>query len=151
MNLNDAQTLINDKLSEFDLLEKGWKLAWGNAKVVFGSCHYRTKTIRMSRPLVEVNSEAVVMETVLHEIAHALAGPGTNHGPEWRAIAHSIGSVGDRTWSPSDVVEPPSKYTVTCPVCGNSYGRNRRSKHTISCGKCSPVFDSRFILTWTEN
>ena len=34
----------------------------------------------------------LVTEVILHEIAHALAGPEAGHGPEWKAIAIRLGA-----------------------------------------------------------
>jgi hypothetical protein len=48
----------------------------------FGTCRYSRKLITLSRQLIELNDQARVLDTILHEIAHALAGPKTGHGPE---------------------------------------------------------------------
>ena len=34
-----------------------------------------------------------VTDTILHEIAHALAGPGAGHGPAWKATASRLGAT----------------------------------------------------------
>jgi predicted SprT family Zn-dependent metalloprotease len=39
----------------------------------------------------------------------------------------------------------PIKYFYACPACELEVGRRRRG--TWSCGRCSPVFDRRFVLT----
>lgn len=34
-----------------------------------------------------------VTDTILHEIAHALAGPAARHGPAWKSIARRLGAT----------------------------------------------------------
>jgi predicted SprT family Zn-dependent metalloprotease len=36
-------------------------------------------------------NDAKFKNTVLHEIAHAIAGPEAGHGSQWKRIAHQIG------------------------------------------------------------
>jgi predicted SprT family Zn-dependent metalloprotease len=38
----------------------------------------------------------------------------------------------------------PAKYHYACPGCGTRVARRKRG--TWSCGRCSPVFDRRFVL-----
>jgi hypothetical protein len=38
------------------------------------------------------------------------------------------------------------KYKGTCPECQRVIRRHRRT--LIACGKCSPVFDRRFVFEW---
>jgi predicted SprT family Zn-dependent metalloprotease len=53
----------------------------------------------MSRLLVSLNDKREVRETILHEIAHALAGPKVRaHGREWGEIALRIGCNGRRCY-----------------------------------------------------
>jgi len=41
---------------------------------------------------VHASSEQLT-DTILHEIAHALAGPAAKHGPAWKAIARRLGAT----------------------------------------------------------
>ena len=65
-----------------------WLFEFDRSKVRFGRCHYGRKEISLSRHLVELNDEAEVRETILHEIAHALAPWGW----AWAEVAASGGS-----------------------------------------------------------
>ena len=70
-----ALTLIEKHLSndKFD-----WQFKFDNSKRRFGQCVYGRKyglpyhMIKLSKPLVALNSEEQVRDTILHEIAHAL-------------------------------------------------------------------------------
>jgi predicted SprT family Zn-dependent metalloprotease len=125
---------------------KEWSFEFDRSKVRFGRCHYGRKEISLSRHLVELNDEAEVRETILHEIAHALAPRKAGHGPAWRAVAKSIGCNAKRCYG-EEVMRPRPKYQGTCPGCRRVIYRHRRT--LIACGKCSPVFEKRFVFVWT--
>lgn len=56
-----------------------------------GCCRYRKLTIELSQLFVRTHDEEHVMNTILHEIAHALAGARAGHGERWKRTARSIG------------------------------------------------------------
>ena len=58
-----------------------------------GDCHFRYHVIRISRTHALEGSEEQIRDTVLHEIAHAIAGHGAGHGPLWKATARRIGAT----------------------------------------------------------
>ncbi len=49
--------------------------------------------IRISRARALDGRNEQVRDTVLHEIAHAIAGPEAGHGPLWKATARRIGAT----------------------------------------------------------
>ena len=57
-----------------------WHFKFDNARVRFGSCNYGTRTISISRHLTALNTWENVANTVLHEIAPALAGVRVTDG-----------------------------------------------------------------------
>ncbi len=71
----------------------GWTLAFGEARTRLGTCHFRHHVIRISRTHALEGSEEQIRDTVLHEIAHAIAGYGAGHGPLWKATARRIGAT----------------------------------------------------------
>ena len=73
VDLDDATRLafLYMRLHELD----DWQFRLDRATSRFGSCNHRCKTITMSRLLVTLNDKREVRDTILHEIAHALAGP----------------------------------------------------------------------------
>ena len=70
-----------------------WTFAFLEAERRLGDCHFQDRVIRLGRAHALDGSEAEIRDTVLHEIAHALAGPEARHGPEWKAIARRIGAT----------------------------------------------------------
>lgn len=145
MNTEDCKKLSINLLKKHKLSD--WKFSLGNASKQFGVCKYKEKTITLSKKLVELNNEEQVVDTILHEIAHALC-PKQHHNEVWRQTAISIGCNGQRTYSNEEVVMPDKKYKATCPTCGRIIKRYKKSK--ISCGKCSRTFDLKHLFVWEK-
>ena len=70
-----------------------WTFAFLEAERRLGDCHFEERVIRLGRAHALDGSEAGIRDTVLHEIAHALAGPEARHGPKWKAIAKRLGAT----------------------------------------------------------
>lgn len=133
MDTTEALNLVLGKMDHYGLIDKGWRFQWSRARNVFGLCQYNTKVIKLSKPLVELNSEAQVLDTILHETAHALAGPTAKHGPEWKEMARKLGARPEAVTTEGTV--PPSKYFAICG-CGYEFKRNRLPSAMRYCGKC---------------
>lgn len=151
MKLIDAEKMLSDLMDQH--LDDSWTYRFGNAVRLFGVCSYSTKTITISRPLVELNDENQVRDTILHEIAHALAGKGTHHGYKWRAIAIQIGCNGRRCYG-SNVVKPKGKYLAQCNKCGLSQEYTKKMKR-LACGRCCRIlhngkWNEEFLLNWVS-
>lgn len=129
-------------------LSREWTFRWQNKKVSLGTCSYQKKEIRLSKWYVELNDEAEVRDTILHEIAHALSyerhgSKGIGHGRLWRSICREIGAI-PRACSKEKLNKPQNhhKYVETC--CGVTYRRHRLRKNArYYCPKC----DQRLFLT----
>lgn len=77
-----------------------WRPQFDGARRRLGMCNMNARKIHFSRDYVTSADESSVRDTILHEIAHALAYERhghTGHGPEWKRIALEIGCSGDRT------------------------------------------------------
>ncbi len=81
-------------------LGSAWKFKWSESNKWYGYCDYDQKTIRLSKPLVKEETRAHVQDTILHEIAHALAPYEADndrldkfHGDNWMRIAEKIGAI----------------------------------------------------------
>jgi predicted SprT family Zn-dependent metalloprotease len=145
MELDQAQMLAEGLMRLHDLSPR-WSFAFDRSKVRFGKCNYGKKQISISRHLVQLNGEAEVRETILHEIAHALAPRDAGHGPRWKSMALSIGCSGRRCYG-EEVHRPRPKYKATCPSCRRVIYRHRRT--AIACGRCAPVFDLKYAFIWS--
>ncbi|MCL2515776.1 MAG: SprT-like domain-containing protein [Microbacteriaceae bacterium] len=123
-----------------------WSFAFDNAKKRAGLCDYGKKRITVSRYLAARWDDDEVHQTLLHEVAHAMAGAGAGHGPVWRSTAAAIGYVGDRTHTGETAVEL-APWVGTCPN-GHLHYRHRRPTRALSCAKCSRSFSRAFLITW---
>jgi predicted SprT family Zn-dependent metalloprotease len=111
---------------------KDWHFAFDDATRRAGSCQYRRKTITLSRHLARNASEAEILDTLLHEIAHALVGPRHNHDAAWRAKAVEIGSSGKRCHA---LRFAPPRYIVSCRNgCWSATAERRR--RNVVCKHC---------------
>ena len=70
-----------------------WTFAFLEAERRLGDCNFQDRVIRVGRAHALDASEAEIRDTILHEIAHALAGPEARHGAAWKAIARRIGAT----------------------------------------------------------
>jgi SprT protein len=155
MTRNEAELLAN-KLVNQHLVGTGYRFRWNNRKRSAGICSYRKKTVELSLPLTLLASVEEVTDTILHEIAHALAGNDAGHGPKWRSIAKSIGCNGlrcyDEKTKPStfEAYKTIAKYKGLCPN-GHEVFKNRIPRKRQSCGKCCKRFNPNFLITYTLN
>ncbi len=72
---------------------KSWYLYFSQARRMLGKCAFREKSIYISRYHAVYYEPMQVDDTILHEIAHALAGLEAGHGPKWKEIARRIGAT----------------------------------------------------------
>ena len=117
----------------------GWRFEWGNAKRTAGTCYHNKKLIRMSLPLLKAMGLYDAIDTLLHEVAHALAGYRAGHGPEWKRWAKKVGAKPKRCFDLTREIQNKMdhKYHAICPNCNHKTVFNRRWKYNRSCGKCS--------------
>lgn len=135
MDLNDAFGMAVATIDRHGLIAKGWTFKFDNARSRFGCCKHGIKTITLSRYLVELNDQRRVLNTILHEIAHALVGPKNGHNKVWKRKAIEIGCTGERCYTSKDTVSPPKAFKLTCPACGKVSFQNRVGK-LLACGAC---------------
>ena len=117
-----------------------WAFEWDGAIRRFGAANHRTNEIQLSRHLVAMNDEKHVRNTILHEIAHALAPAGEWHGKEWKRIAQSIGCTGNRCYS-HEVAKPLSRFIAFCRHCGTVMESNRVADG-LAHGLCCDVLNA---------
>ena len=70
-----------------------WTFRFSAARGRLGECRERERLIRLSRRHAVNGEPREVRDTILHEIAHALAGAKAKHGPAWKAVAERIGAT----------------------------------------------------------
>ncbi|MBF0279422.1 MAG: SprT-like domain-containing protein [SAR324 cluster bacterium] len=97
-------------MQKHGLTEQGWRFQFDHAKRRAGQCRYDTKTISVSKYFAEKAPAAEIIDTILHEIAHALT-PKRGHDRVWQQVALSIGCNGKRCHS---LKFAESKYIQQC-------------------------------------
>ena len=152
MNINEARKLAEDEMKLHGLYD--WTFEFDKASRRFGACHYNLKRITLSKVLVELNNPLVVLDTIRHEIAHALVGSGHGHNIVWKRKAIQIGCDGSRTYDSTKVVTPKKKYVGTCPNCRREVERLNRV--AIACGSCCKKYNNNmysvdYLFKWKEN
>jgi len=124
-----------------------WTIVPDRAKTRAGVCRFTKRQIGLSAPLTALHSEDEVLDTILHEIAHALVGPQHGHDAVWRAKARQIGCSGERCVSP-DSARVPGDWVGRCPA-GHEKHRHRAPTRLMTCGECARRFDPNNLFTWT--
>jgi predicted SprT family Zn-dependent metalloprotease len=152
MKLTETILLARELMERHKLND--WKLKFDESKSHIGLCRYSEKTIYLSYPYVEINEEKIIRNTILHEIAHALAGSRNGHNRIWRTIAKSIGCTGERCTSGAD--KPRGKWTRCCNNCGYEQQSYRRTSKKRACGKCCNDYNGgryaeEYKLEWRLN
>ncbi len=127
-------------------LDDSWTFGFDNAKRRAGLCNYTNRRISLSRYLAARFSDDDNHQTLLHEVAHAVAGAAAGHGPEWKRIARDIGYVGGTTHHGETATEL-APWVGTCPN-GHTVYRHRRPTRASSCVTCARRFDPRFVFEW---
>ena len=87
------------QVTGIDIVAKGWTLKYSKALTCFGMAKYGPKVIVLSEPLANSSSIEDVMETLTHEVAHAICGHAEGHGPKWVNTHKAMGGRGERLGS----------------------------------------------------
>lgn len=139
------------------MLEHGldnWTFKWNNRRRSLGVCFYNRKQIQLSRFWIKLVSYEKIIDTILHEIAHALVGFKHGHNHIWRAKAREIGANPNRCYQ-HDLEQKEMhkvmnyKYKRYCPNCEieEYFSRLGRNKKEGACGKCCDRFNNG---RWSE-
>ena len=150
MLLLEAKSLAIKLMNKHGLLDLRWSFEFDNAKRRFRCCHYTYKRISLSKYLVELNDEARVKNTILHEIAHALVGHGHGHDNVWKRKAIEIGCDGNRCFTEKTTVIVKGTLEAVCPKCSYVHRKFKQPKRPSSCGKCSNVYSSERLLIFKK-
>lgn len=143
---------LRETLDEHGLTEKGWIASLGNHKRALGKCNFTRKEITLSREWVNVLPEATIMNTILHETAHALAGPYAKHGPVWKAWARKLGADPNSTTRLSDeqVRMISFKWNGRCDN-GHEVGQHRAPMRVKFCTRCPGGIIKDNLIHWNED
>lgn len=94
MNKTQLSDLAIHIMTKYGLND--WKFVYNDSVRCFGTCDYLKKEIRLSWSLCENRPVKLNIDTILHEIAHALT-PGDKHGKRWKERFILMGGSGKVT------------------------------------------------------
>lgn len=134
MNVRQAWEQGREILNDLGL--GGWSLGFDRAKQRAGACHQSKQIITLSEHYVRLNEWEEIRNTILHEAAHALAGPGHGHDYAWRNECYKLGISPDRCYDPKNVEMPKGNIIYECPTHGEQHRGHRMPKRTYICRKC---------------
>lgn len=129
-------------------LDDSWSFQFDHAKTRAGLCNFTQKRIQVSRHIALRSEDDDIHQVLLHEVAHAIAGPDAGHGPRWRKVAADLGYEGGRTHDGPTPTEL-APWVGTCPNGHTTY-RYRKPTRPSSCGQCSRRFDPALRIQWVK-
>lgn len=155
MIADDVPQVAHRLMERHGLIQRGWTFQWDNAKRRAGRCRYGRKEITLSRHYVALNvadRPDDVIDTILHEIAHALVPPKHGHDDVWKAKCVEIGARPVRCLDSAYAEMPKGKLVATCAGCGRVYRRHKQLKAgTWSyCRKCGPKLGRLAFIDSTD-
>jgi predicted SprT family Zn-dependent metalloprotease len=135
MNLMQAETMALRLMREHGARDMGFTFRWTSSRKALGITRWRRvlnvgtgrmewlpMDIALSRPLTVHQPEDEVRQTILHEIAHALAGHGHNHDHVWRTTAISIGAKPSVCGGSAELARTVARYRVWCEAGSHAVG-----------------------------
>lgn len=115
---------------KYPMILGGWSVGLNRRKSSLGLCDYRKRTIYLSKYWIETVSDEEILDTVLHELAHVLAGPRAKHGPEWKKWARELGAQPTAYYKSKRHEVPIPKYFIMHKETNEILGyANRKLKY----------------------
>jgi predicted SprT family Zn-dependent metalloprotease len=141
MDLKQLETIAVQELRKHGL--RGWSFGLADTKRRLGVCKYRTKRIEIAEYYARNSPPETVLDTLRHEIAHAIAGPAARHGPAWKAVAVRLGASPRACETSHQAVVEPGDWQATCPSCAKTAHLYRRPRslggYRCKCEARSPL------------
>lgn len=144
---DDARTLLD--AHGLGAWEFGFNANVRRAGVCFYPHGGEPGRIELSVHFASANSDDEVADTLLHELAHALVGPGHGHDAVWKAKCRQIGATPEACYG-DEIEMPRGRWRAVCPGCAVEFDRHRRPKRADGwfCRPCGPTSGK---LRWGES
>ena len=143
MDLEELETVARREMARHGL--HGWTFGLSKVRRRLGVCKYRAKRIEIAKYYARHSPPEAVLDTLRHEIAHALAGPAARHGPAWKAVAVRLGATPRACETSRRAVVAPGDWRASCPACKQTFHRYRRPR---SLGGYRCKYEARSPLTF---
>jgi hypothetical protein len=139
--------LCNDLFKKYKL--HNWKCTVNKEHNEWsGICRHSYKRIELSHYLFRCSDE-YILDTILHEVAHAIVGYEQKHGSTWQRVAREIGCSGEIHGA-----KISEKYLAICGNCGYHHTRSELPfNNKLSCFFCcekhsNGLYNSKFQLNY---
>lgn len=91
MDRNTASKLCRTELDKYNLTDWHIRLTTDFNVPYLGLCVYKDKSIILNAAHIDIHPYDEVVNTIKHEVAHAIVGPGHGHDSIWEAKAREVG------------------------------------------------------------
>jgi predicted SprT family Zn-dependent metalloprotease len=118
MDLNQLEAIALREMRANGL--HGWTFGLARSRRRRGVCKYREKRIEVAAYYARHSPEESVLDTLRHEIAHAIAGPAAKHGPKWKAVAVRLGARPRSCETSGQAIVEPGDWQATCSACNTT-------------------------------
>lgn len=134
-----ARELVDRHIPEMNV-----EIELSRTKKSLGDARFYPPRIRISKHWIGIVSREETEDTILHEIAHLIAGPHAGHGYEWKRACLRVGARPERNARLNTRPEPSVRgYCPTCDVNVARWYRMPRNQyvHTV----CKTVLEYRRV------
>lgn len=146
MDLVELETLAQEAFRANGLTD--WTFGFSRSSRQLGVCKYRRKRIEIAEYYARNSPPSTVIDTLYHEIAHALAGPEARHGPRWKAMAIRLGATPRACDTTNEAVMKPGDWQTTCPSCHKTFYRYKRPQ-SLTGYRCRCPARSSLVFHFT--
>ena len=91
MTRQEASQALRDELNKNGLTDWSIRLNQNVESRFLGLCSYKDKCIILSAHHVDIHPDPDVINTIKHEVAHAIVGAGHGHDEVWASKAREVG------------------------------------------------------------
>jgi len=92
MDRNTATKLCRDELNKHNLIDWGVGVTTDPNKSFLGICMGKDKKIILNAFHIDIHPDSEVIDTIMHEVAHAIVGTINGHNEVWQAKAKELGA-----------------------------------------------------------
>ncbi len=100
MKITEAKKLAREIMVDNNVT--GWKVYFNTDETSAGVTFPEFKIIEYCEPFFVNNDAMVCKDTILHELAHALAPTGSEHGKVWKKKCVEIGAIPEEFLNPEN-------------------------------------------------
>lgn len=127
--LDIARGMLYEESCDPIFWEDNWEVKVSKRlRTCYAVCDHDKKEIRFSHNYVVSADESSLVETMLHEMAHASCGCGEGHNKVWKQVYIAMGGNGSIHGK-----DMPFKWSYDCVSCGNIARRSNRIKKYKEC------------------